>query len=193
MNFLTTPRFAELAEEQTGQPLFRRYLAKAGPLSLLCLPIAVLFACSGSQGVSRASLFTGDPAPPFEAALTSGDTVSLDGLRGNGVILNFWSTWCAPCVRELPLLDSVAREHSADGVRVIAVNMGESEKEILAFLEDFDLGFAVALDPQGTVSRLYAVPGLPMSFFIDRSGIIRYRRIGELKEDHIARGLERVR
>jgi thiol-disulfide isomerase/thioredoxin len=120
------------------------------------------------------------------------DTIKLDELKGKGVLLNFWSTWCAPCVRELPLLDSVARENAAEGLVVVAMNMGESEEEILGFLEEFELGFPVALDTRGAVARLYAVPGLPMSFFIDRSGVIRYRRIGELKEEHIARGLGRI-
>jgi thiol-disulfide isomerase/thioredoxin len=121
-----------------------------------------------------------------------GDSISLQELQGRGVILNFWSTWCAPCVEELPLLDSVARKHSADGLTVVAVNMGETKEEILDFLESFDLRFPIAIDGQGTVTRLYGVVGLPMSFFIDRTGVIRYRHIGMLQEDHIARGLERI-
>jgi hypothetical protein len=86
----------------------------------------------------------------------------------------------------------VARDHSDDGLIVLAVNMGETEDEILSFLESFDLGFPIALDSTGDVSRMYGVVGLPMSVFIDGDGVVQYRRIGELREDLIARGLDRI-
>ncbi|MDP6451772.1 MAG: TlpA disulfide reductase family protein [SAR202 cluster bacterium] len=176
-----------------GTPKFR--LLSAGiSISLvgLCLLLGSTLACSGGMPGAEFGVFVGDDAPAFDIPLVGGDTIGLEGLRGKGVIVNFWSTWCAPCVRELPLLDSVARDHSDDGLIVLAVNMGETEDEILSFLESFDLGFPIALDSTGDVSRMYGVVGLPMSVFIDGDGVVQYRRIGELREDLIARGLDRI-
>ena len=161
-------------------------------LTLCCLLFTFAAACSDSPPTPTLGPVVGNVAPPFETALLTGDTISLDELRGNGVIVNFWATWCAPCIRELPLLNKVAREHSADGLTVLAINMGEAEDTIVEFLDEFDLGFPVALDRQGEIAGSYGVLGLPMSFFIDRKGVVRYRRIGELMVDHVTRGLERI-
>lgn len=161
-------------------------------LAGLFLLLASTLACSGDIPGNEFGVFAGDDAPAFEVPLTGGNVVSLEGLRGKGVIVNFWSTWCVPCVRELPLLDSVAREHSTDDLVILGVNMGETEEEILAFLERFDLGFPIALDRKGDVSRMYGVVGLPMTVFIDADGVVQFRRIGELREDLIDRGLDRI-
>ncbi len=172
-------------------------------LVLSCLLVIVAVACSNNSSeptavpaVDSTTLsfgpVVGDPAPSFETALVEGDTIRLDELHENGLIVNFWATWCAPCIRELPLLDEIAGDHSADGLTVLAINMGEQEEAILDFLDEFDLGFPVALDRQGEIAGRYGVLGLPMSFFIDRDGVVRYRRIGELMEDHVARGLGRI-
>lgn len=184
--------------------VFSLLRGKAASLPVLCcLVLVIAAACSDSSAEPAPSPVAGnialsfgpvvgDAAPSFETALVAGDTIGLDELHGEGLIINFWATWCAPCIRELPLLDEIAREHSDDGLTVLAINMGESEEAILDFLDEFDLGFPVALDSYGEISGLYGVLGLPMSFFIDRKGVVRYRRIGELLEDHVARGLGRI-
>jgi thiol-disulfide isomerase/thioredoxin len=181
-------------------------LRMRGELALLvwfCLLFVSAAACSSDPPTptvepvaATASLsfgpVVGDRAPSFETTLVAGGLVRSNDIIENGLIVNFWATWCAPCIRELPLLDEIAREHATDGLTVLAVNMGEQQEAILEFLDEFDLGFPVALDKQGQISGSYGVLGLPMSFFIDRSGVVRYRRIGELMEDHVARGLERI-
>ena len=173
-------------------PLLRRNCMTLYLLVSFCLLVVVASACSDNSTEPGVSPKVGHYAPPFEATLASGETIKLEELRGDGVILSFWSTWCPPCRRELPLLDSLAHERAADGLTIIAVNMGESAEEVRSYLGEFDLGLPVALDKEGVLARLYEVPVLPMSVFIDRSGVIQYRRIGELMKDHSAQGLIKI-
>lgn len=170
-------------------------LRTARRISLLIaigLFLVVAAACSAQPVESGVAPEVGRQAPSFEARLVGGDTARIDDFLGEGIVLNFWATWCVPCQRELPLLEQVARQGDEDGVTVVAVNMGETEEEILAFLADFDVSFPIVLDADGSISRLYAVPVLPMTFFIDGNRVIRYRRAGELREGHIAEGLSRI-
>ncbi len=174
--------------------IVRRNRNSLFPLFILIfgLGLAGGSACSETAIETEPGTAVGNYAPVFEAPITSGDTIKLDDLRGSGVVVNFWSTWCPPCVKELPLLDSTAKNHLADSLVVIAVNMGDSEEEINDFLADMSLEFPVAIDSLGKVSREYQVAALPVTFFIDRDGVIQYKRTGELTEADVANGLDSI-
>lgn len=175
-------------------PFSARYITRRlGLLGCFSALLVAALACSTETASNNVAPEVGHRAPSFQARLVGGETLSFEGALGNGVILNFWATWCGPCKRELPLLDRVAAEGASQGITVIGVNMGEPEEDVREFLYDYDLVFPIALDATGTTSRLYAVPTLPMTFFIEGDGIIRYRRAGELRERHIAEGLSRIR
>jgi cytochrome c biogenesis protein CcmG/thiol:disulfide interchange protein DsbE len=120
------------------------------------------------------------PAPDFSLSGLDGKPTTLAGLRGETVILNFWATWCDPCREELPLLDRLARTY-AGSLTVVAVETGEPAAEVRAFTEALGLGWIrVLTDPAGQVGDLYLVRGLPTTFFIDETGMIRRIRIGTL-------------
>lgn len=148
--------------------------------------------CSAGSAPMETAPRPGALAPSFEVALVGGGTLRSEDLRGGPVVLNFWATWCVPCRAEMPLLDRLAEEHAGQDVTVIAVNLGETEEDIREFLDEVPVGFPVALDPMGNVTREYQVPVSPMTFFIDRNGIVQYRRLGELKEEHVSGALPRV-
>ncbi len=125
------------------------------------------------------------PAPDFSLLDLDGREIALSDFRGRSVILNFWATWCEPCRAELPLLDRIARENQ-DSLSVIAVDAGESEAEIRLFVDPLDLtALRILSDPSGTVRDNYLVRGLPTSFFLDSSGIIRRIKIGTLESSEI--------
>ncbi|MBN2084467.1 MAG: TlpA family protein disulfide reductase [Anaerolineales bacterium] len=120
------------------------------------------------------------PAPDFSLPGLDGKTAALADLRGKIVILNFWATWCGPCREELPLLESIARTH-ASSLTVLAVETGDPADAVRAFTDALGLErVRILLDPSGGVGDLYLVRGLPTTFFIDETGMIRRIKIGTL-------------
>ena len=118
------------------------------------------------------------PAPPFTLADPSGTTVSLEELRGQVVLVNFWATWCLPCRAEMPELDEFAREYQGAGFRVLAVNVLEDADAVRRFGEELQLELPLLVDPHGEVYRAYGVQGLPTSFLVDPEGVIRHVQLG---------------
>ena len=121
-------------------------------------------------------------APDFLLPTLDGKTVRLSDLRGKGVVINFWATWCPPCRKEMPQLVAAYQRYRNDGLEVVAVNVGEPEDRVRQFAEEFGMRFTVALDKIGAVARTYSLLGLPTTFFVDRQGVIRIVHAGAFKE-----------
>ncbi len=120
----------------------------------------------------------GDQAPDFTLSDTGGNLVSLSDLKGKGVILNFWATWCGPCRQEMPLLQKAFEDHGDEGLVVVGVDVGEQAEPVQAFFKELGLTFPALLDADQEISRLYRVYGLPTTFFLDRQGVINYVLVG---------------
>ena len=133
-------------------------------------------------------------APDFELPMLDGRTlVSPGDYAGRPLFLNFWATWCAPCVRELPTLVEFIDTHGsqADGPALLTINLGESAEQILPFLAKLGLeDLPVALDINQVVKRDYGVQNLPTTFVIDAGGATRFRQLGEMRYDDMARYLQ---
>ncbi len=125
----------------------------------------------------------GNPAPNFRLTLENGDSFSLESLRGRPVIINHWATWCGPCRLEMPEIVKAAQAN--DDLVVIAANMMESQETMAAFVEEYNMAFAVPVDPDGLLAQNYGVRGLPMTFFIDREGMITTVWAGILTPDKL--------
>jgi len=139
---------------------------------------------------TAAAPVVGRRAPDFTVDLLAGDTVSLNQFRGRPVILNFWATWCPPCVEELPAFQRVVQEGRAE---VLAVNVGETGEEAADFLRRLGVDLPVALDGSGDLLTRYRVLGLPQTFFIDAGGVIRHVERGALSYDEVVAILEQIR
>ena len=120
----------------------------------------------------------GNLAPNFQLQDLDGNTVSLSDLRGSPVMLNFWATWCGPCRAEMPHFQAVYEEYSAEGLVLLAINIGESQAEVASFKQSNNLSFTILLDSEAVVTLKYEVGPIPTTFFIDKDGIIREIRIG---------------
>jgi peroxiredoxin len=117
-------------------------------------------------------------APNFALPSRSGDTVSLQDLKGQVVMLNFWASWCGPCRQEMPLLDQMHKRYSALGFTLLGVNVEANTKDAERWLADMPVSFPVLFDKESKVSKLYDVSAMPSTVFIDRKGNVRYLHRG---------------
>lgn len=133
---------------------------------------------------ARIGVREGQIAPELEVGLDDGTTyrlTDLDGqpvrladLRGRGVWLNFWASWCPPCQSETPILRDLAERYADEGLTVVGISVQEtSEADVRAYAERYQLGYTIAADVSGHIFRLYRPPGLPTQIFIGPDGAIR--------------------
>ena len=132
------------------------------------------------------------PAPEFTLASLDGTPVSLQSLKGHVIVLDFWATWCAPCVAEMPMLNQTYKQYSGHGdVVFLAVNSGwndDSPDKIRSFLRARRLDIPVALDTTN-VAKSLGVETLPSLVLIDRNGHIRMKNSGYNENDDLQRKL----
>ncbi|MGB9780463.1 MAG: TlpA family protein disulfide reductase [Caldanaerobacter sp.] len=126
----------------------------------------------------------GDIAPDFTLKDLNGNTVTLSSLRGKKVILNFWATTCPYCKIEMPALDKFIRAHKDDTV-LLAIDLGESEVKVRQYLEGKGYQFTVLLDSDLGTAYDYKIQFIPVSYFIDKNGIIRAISNGAMTYDEI--------
>jgi cytochrome c biogenesis protein CcmG/thiol:disulfide interchange protein DsbE len=124
-------------------------------------------------------------APDFTLQTLDRRTVKLRDYRGKVVLLNIFATWCPPCRAEMSDLEAYYREHKEDGFVVLAVNDEENASTVANFVQAQGFTFPILLDPDGKVLSRYGVHGLPTSFFIDRSGMVRGVWSGQLSPERL--------
>lgn len=122
----------------------------------------------------------GDLAPDFTLTTLEGKEMSLSDLKGKGVMLNFWGSWCEPCKAEMPAMEQVYEKYKDKGFEIVAVNVGETDVGVQTFVKSYQLDFPVWLDSDKDVTRLYKIGPIPSTFFIDENGIVARRNIGQL-------------
>ena len=116
------------------------------------------------------SQLVGKPAPPFELDLLAGGKFKLADQKGRVIVLDFWATWCGPCLAAMPQVDRAVREFQEQGVQLIAVNLEEGPKPIKSMLERHKLDLTVALDRDGAVAGKYQASAIPQTVIIDGEG-----------------------
>jgi peroxiredoxin len=117
-------------------------------------------------------------APEFELKDPAGKQISLKQLRGKVVFLNFWATWCPPCIEEMPAIEKLHQELQKDELVILAVNFQEGRERVKEFLAEHKLTFTALLDRDGKVSELYQAWALPVSVIINKRGEIAARAMG---------------
>jgi thiol-disulfide isomerase/thioredoxin len=150
------------------------------------LPPAQVQAAARPTVTARAIL--NNPPPDFPLLDMNGAPFSLADFSGQPVVLNFWATWCEPCLREMPTLQRFARANPE--VIVLAVTDprdGQNLDDIQQFLDDFNLtALSVGLDEFSRLKNNLGVVSLPMTFVLDAEGVLRFRQIGEVTEEDLS-------
>lgn len=138
----------------------------------------VLAACDG--GAPRVNLNTGDAAPGFTSRQLAGGALKFpDDLRGKPVVLRFWADWCRYCEGEMKDIDQVYRRRKAEGLNVLAVNVGQDEKTVSAFMQKIGVSYPALIDEEAGIARQYGVIALPTTYFVDGQGRVRAKILGE--------------
>ena len=173
-------------EEPTAIEMRRRrllYAAVAAAAGLCGAGLALWkYSGSGARGAVDPSLWQ------LKFDTPTGDSLALQDFQGKPLVLNFWATWCPPCVEEMPLLDRFYREHSTNGWQVLGLAIDRMES-VQRFLRDFPVAYAIALAESGgpalgrSLGNLSG--GLPFSVVIGPDGQIIQRKIGRVSPDDL--------
>ena len=151
----------------------RTFLAAAAVLALL--PAAVMAAPQ-----------TGKPAPAFSLPSPGGKPVSLEGLRGKPVYVNFFASWCGPCNEEAPSIGKLRAQYAKRGLQVVGIDELDAPGQGAAFQKKYGNPYGlVALDDSGAVGKLYNTLAMPVHVFIDKRGIVKTYRLGEMNPSEI--------
>ena len=144
--------------------------------------VLIVLGCGRRESQPRVEI--GQPAPRYAATTLAGDSVSTGALAGKVVLLNVWATWCAPCRAEIPYLQSLYEQHRAGGLEIVGVSVDArgQDEAIREFAQDFRVTAALGREPDERVQSLYMALGVPSSYLIDRAGILRWRRLGTIRE-----------
>ena len=153
------------------------YLIVAATLPLILLIILGLVLLTRTAPAAPATV--GSTAPDFSLADLDGNPIHLADLRGRPVIVNFWASWCGPCVEEFPLLRDAVAEHADDGLAVIGIVFDDRSETARGFMRRNEATWAAAMDPGQRVADAYGILSVPETFFIGRDGTIVARQIGQ--------------
>ncbi|MGJ3238516.1 MAG: cytochrome c biogenesis protein CcdA [Anaerolineae bacterium] len=129
----------------------------------------------------------GNFAPNFEFVTLDGEASSLQALRGDVVLINFWGTWCGPCIREMPDLQEVYDQYADKGFIILGLATGgDTEADVIEFRNNFDLTFPLIVDEGDTVNDQYGIVNRPSTIILDQNGVIVFRHFGPVVESQIA-------
>lgn len=157
------------------------------------LSTILLFFCSTVMAAELLTAIPGKPkAPYFKLENMDGEIITLDHYKGRPVIINFWATWCPPCREELPSMNRAWKKIKDQDIAMVAINVGEDEDTIFAFMGDYPINFDLLLDTSGEIIAQWPIKGLPTTFVLDADGRLVYRAIGgrEWDDDEL---LDKVR
>ena len=134
----------------------------------------------------------GQQAPTLRLRTLDGHHLDLAALRGRPVVVNFWATWCEPCVREFPLLRRAAADHRADRLAVIGVLTNDRPEPGRSFVRRHGGTWPVGIDQAASTAAVWGAVGLPHTFFVRRDGTLAAHQLGELQQPGLDRQLAAI-
>lgn len=169
-----------------------------GAAAVIALIGLLAWAMTRPSNYSGPSALLNKPAPNFQVTLLSGDEhvksqvakqLSLEDFKGRPVIVNFWASWCSSCRSEAGELEAFWQAHK-DKISLVGIAVQDSADAVLEYVQASGKSFPVGLDEDGQASVNYGVAGVPETFFIDGSGVVRHKVAGPLDGQILAKMLE---
>ena len=144
---------------------------------LIVMVGAIIFALVSNIQADKTIYQVGDEAPDFELKQINKnyelETIRLSDFKGQGIMLNFWGTWCKPCEEEMPYMQELYPVYKEKGIEIIAVSLDNTELVVDRFIDKYDLTFPIPHDKTGEVRDLYKIGPIPSSIFINPDGEIQ--------------------
>lgn len=131
-------------------------------------------------------------APSFSALTLDQDPIHIDNQLQRPVVLNFWATWCLPCIIEMPLLEATYQAHVDTDLLVLGINAAEDPQLVQRWLNDHNIHFPVVIDLYNELQQAYKIGGYPTTFFIDRQGYVQKTVAGQFSEKELQQGLAAI-
>ena len=150
---------------------------KALRIGILVLTVALVAVLAST--LRDRLVVAGDSAPGFEVTTDSGRKISVDNFGGRVLVVNFWATWCPPCISELPSLNALAAELKGSGVVFLGISVDKDKAAYDKFLKKVKLNFETARDPGADISAEYGTFKYPETYVISREGKVLEKFINE--------------
>ncbi|MFD1848927.1 thiol-disulfide oxidoreductase ResA [Oceanobacillus bengalensis] len=165
-------------------------------MTLAVLVGAIVFALVSNLQADKTVYQVGDEAPDFALNQINKnnelESVKLSDFKGQGVMLNFWGTWCKPCEEEMPYMQALYPEYKEKGIEIIAVSLDNTELVVDGFIDKYDLTFPIPHDKTGEVRDLYKIGPIPSTIFINPDGDIERTVIGALTLESLEGYLQEI-
>ena len=139
----------------------------------------------GSAQARELQPYKGDATPPLVLKDLNGKSVNLKDYRGRVVLINFWATWCPPCRAEMPSMQRLKEKMAGKPFAILAVDMGETQDVVRAYIREIKTDFTVLLDKDGHALKAWKVFAFPTSYVVDAQGKIRYGLFGATEWDEV--------
>lgn len=124
---------------------------------------------------SVSAISVGETVPLFKARTIDGSkSLALEDYRGKVVLLDFWASWCPPCLRSLPKYNDLRREIGTANFEIVAINVDENTNDARKFLQKHPVSYPIAKDPKGILPGVFGVKAMPTSYLIDQNGVVQY-------------------
>jgi cytochrome c biogenesis protein CcmG/thiol:disulfide interchange protein DsbE len=177
-----------------GPPRHRRRLFLLVAIAGTAVLLSALFAFGLSrESTAIQSPLLGEPAPDFSLrTIEDGRVIRLSELRGEVVVLNFWASWCGPCREEHPNFVAAWERYRDRGVILIGIVFEDSPENARQFMAELGGDWRSVIDPGARTALAYGVYGIPETFFIDRAGVVRHKRIGISSYELLVTQIERL-
>ena len=154
--------------------------------------LAATVAAAGAQSLKNGQALVNRPAPEFARKALDGRAVDLKNYRGKIVLLDFWATWCSPCLVEMPTFSEWQKEYGPQGLTVIGVSMDDDERTARKAVNKLKPGYTIVMGDAKLGTLYGGVMGLPLIFLIDVNGVVRGRFEGETDPKAIEGAIKRL-
>lgn len=160
----------------------RSYLLKQKSVILVAifiLAIALVIFSVKREETPKTKAVVGLKAPGFLLSDPSGKTYTLSELKGSVIFVNFWATWCPPCVEEMPTLDKLYHTFANTDLKILAVSVDDTGMQsVIPFMQKNNLSVPVYYNPDRSIANLYGTFKFPETYIINRQGVVQYKVIG---------------